>query len=122
MAAVEAWPQWTPTMTSVRYLSGTGVGAVYEVRQPGLPKTQLTISEWIEGKSFTWTANEKPSSTVATHVLEPLDESQTEVILSISMSGPFASLIWFLWGRKIRNFVDTESMSLKNAVEAANSN
>lgn len=117
LSALEEWPQWTPTMTSVRCLSGRGVGAVYEVRQPGLPKSQLTVTEWIDGKSFTWAASEKPSSTIATHTLESVDESHTDVTLTISMTGPMVALVWMLWGRKIRRFVDIEASSLKKIVE-----
>lgn len=118
LSALEEWPQWTPTMTSVRCLSGRGVGAVYEVRQPGLPKSHLTITDWNEGQSFTWVAREKPSSTVADHVLTTIDENHTEATLTISMSGPMVALVWMLWGRKIRRFVDTEAASLKSRVES----
>jgi len=117
LSVLEEWPQWTPTMTSVRLLSGEGVGAVYDVRQPGLPKSKLTVTEWIDGKSFTWAASEKPSSTVAIHALESVDESHTEVTLIISMTGPMVALVWMLWGRKIRRFVDIEASSLKKIVE-----
>lgn len=118
LSALEKWPQWTPTMTSVRRLSGEGVGAVYEVRQPGLPKSHLTISEWNEGHSFTWGATEKPSSMVAEHVLTEINENETEVKLTISMTGPMVALVWKLWGRKIRRFVDVEAQSLKSIVES----
>lgn len=118
LSALEKWPQWTPTMTSVRHMSGSGVGAVYEVRQPGLPKSHLTITDWNEGQSFTWVAREKPSSTVADHVLTTIDENHTEATLTISMSGPMVALVWMLWGRKIRRFVDTEAASLKSRVES----
>lgn len=118
LSALEEWPQWTPTMTSVRRLSGEGTGAVYEVSQPGLPKSQLTVTEWIDGKSFTWAASEKPSSMVAEHVLTGINENHTDVTLTISMTGPMVALVWAIWGRKIRRFVDIEAASLKSRVES----
>lgn len=117
LSALEEWPQWTPTMRSVRHLSGVGVGAEYEVRQPGLPTSRLTITEWNDGHSFTWVSREKPSSTVADHLLVAIDENRTDVRLRIMMTGPIVSLVWALWGRKIQRFVDVEANSLKTIVE-----
>lgn len=116
VANLEAWPSWTPTMTSVRHQSGTGVGATYEVRQPRMPASTLVIDEWIDGTSFTWSSRERAASLSAHHVLADDGRGGTIVTLSIDLSGPLSAIVWLLWGRMIRRYVDTEAAALGVAV------
>ena len=116
MADLESWPTWTPTMTSVRRASGTGVGATYEVRQPRMPASTLVIDEWIDGTSFTWSSRERAASLSAHHVLADDGRGGTIVTLSIDLSGPLSAIVWLLWGRMIRRYVDTEAAALGVAV------
>lgn len=116
MANLEAWPSWTPTMSSVRHRSGTGVGATYEVRQPRMPASTLVIDEWVDGTSFTWSSRERAASLSAHHVLADDGLGRTAVTLSIELSGPLSAIVWLLWGRTIRHYVDTEAAALGVAV------
>lgn len=113
----EKWPQWTPTMTSVKRVSGENLGAKFDVKQPKLPAAQLTIVEWTEGKSFTWSSLKRLANMNAHHTLDEIEGSVTRVSLSVEMTGPLAGIVWSLWGRLIKRYVDTESASLKTAAE-----
>lgn len=118
VSEVEAWPTWTPTMTTVQRLSGSGVGAQYAVKQPHLPKSKLCIDTWNEGDSFSWHSNETATRMDADHKLTELSPNLTRVNLTLVMSGPMIGVVWLIWGRKIRSYVDIEAKSLKAVAES----
>ena len=122
MSDVERWPEWTPTMSSVRRLSGSGteVGASFGVKQPGLRPTVMSVTEFHENESFTWTSTARGLTSTARHRVIPTEGphgSATRVELDFEVDGPTARLVWFLYGRKIRRFVDVEAASLKKVSE-----
>ena len=55
---VESWPEWTPTVTSVRVLDDgpLRLGSRAKISQPRLPETEYVVTELIAGRSFTWVA------------------------------------------------------------------
>lgn len=118
LADVQKWPEWTPTMTSVRALGASGLtpGNKFEVKQPGLAKAVFTVDACVEGTAFAWSTRSAGVSTLADHVLSDTARGGTRVELSIRMSGPGVGLLWMLLGRKVRSFVDTEAESLAAAV------
>ena len=117
LADVQKWPEWTPTMTSVRALGSAGLvqGNTFEVKQPGLAKTVFTVEACEEGTAFAWSTRSAGVSTIADHVLSDTSDGGTRIELSIRMSGPGVGLLWVLLGRKVRSFVDTEAESLAAA-------
>ncbi|MDT7677384.1 MAG: hypothetical protein QOD82_5286 [Pseudonocardiales bacterium] len=56
LADVEHWPDWTPTMTSVRLLTAgpLGPGSAAEIRQPKLPKAVWTVTGFEAGRRWSW--------------------------------------------------------------------
>lgn len=104
-------------MTSVKWVSGVNLGAKFDVKQPKLPSTQLTIVEWTEGKSFTWSSLKRLANMNAHHTLDEIEDSATRVSLWVEMTGPLVGIVWSLWGRLIMRYVDMESASLKAAAE-----
>jgi len=56
LADVEHWPDWCPTMSSVRRLDDGpfGVGSAAEVHQPKLPRTIWRVTEFEPGRRFEW--------------------------------------------------------------------
>lgn len=111
------WPAWTPTMSRVVHVSGSGVGAEYEVKQPGLPATTYVIDSWADGVSFAWSSSGAGNRTTADHVLEEMEQGGTRVTLTIKMSGWSSGLVWPLVRRKVQEFVDLEAASLKARAE-----
>ena len=119
LSNVEAWPSWTPTMTSVKGVDGSALewGAKFEVRQPGLMKATYVVTELKPGKSFTWYNAVMGIYLLANHAVEETSEGKTSVRLSFEMSGLFAFMVWPLVKKKIREFVNLEAESLKAVSE-----
>jgi uncharacterized membrane protein len=72
MSEVEAWPQWTPSVRSIRRLDPgpLRVGARSRIKQPRLPPTTWTVVELVDGQSFTWTAT-GPGMRASAHHRDP---------------------------------------------------
>jgi uncharacterized membrane protein len=111
---VEKWPEWTPTMTSVRRLDNGDlrVGSTAEVRQPNQPPRTWTVTELTPDRSFTWESSGAGLRLSADHVLSGADGA-VEVLLTFTLSGPAGPIASLLAGRTIRRLVDTEGASLK---------
>jgi len=110
-------------MSSVRSLSDRlgMVGAAFEIKQPGLPKSVLVVDEWIEGRSFVWSSTAGGIRTIADHNVTELEPNRSQVTLSFEVHGLLAGLLWAVVGRKIRHYVDTEAKSLKAISEGRQS-
>lgn len=116
---VERWPNWTPTMSRVRRLEGGvfGLGSRAEVEQPKLKTTIWTVSEFVDGRNFTWVARTPGVLLTAAHAVET-HVSGCRVTLSIEVRGWLQGLATLLYGRLISDYVTTESRSLKSHCEA----
>lgn len=115
-----SWPQWTTSMTSVELLDeplGPGVRA--RVVQPRLPPTVWTVTEFVPGESFVWTASSGGVTTVASHTVAPRDESHSRLVLGISQRGPLAPVARLLLGGLMRRYVGLEADGLAAAARAA---
>src|SRR5690349_973004 len=88
MVDVARWPEWTPTVESVEVADGRPLhlGSSAEVRQPRLPRARWTVSELVDGRSFTWEATGPGLRTVARHEVLP-SGAGSEVRLSIEQQG-----------------------------------
>jgi len=53
---VERWPEWAPTVTSVRRLDDEpfAVGSRVRIEQPRIPATEYVVTELEQSRSFTW--------------------------------------------------------------------
>jgi uncharacterized membrane protein len=114
---VEKWPEWTPTMTEI-HLHGDDLrdGSTATVRQPKQPVRTWTVTEVVEGRSFTWTSTGRGLRMSAEHAVAT-EDGRTNVRLTFSLAGPLAPLATLLAGRLIRQAVDTEAASLKKWCE-----
>ena len=116
---VEAWPRWTPSMTSVSR-TATGpltVGETVRVRQPRLPEATWTVTAIDPGSAFTWVSRSPGVVTTGTHVVAPLPTG-SRVALGLEQHGPLAGVVGMLLGRTVRRYVDQEAAGLKARVES----
>ncbi|MGA9748386.1 MAG: SRPBCC family protein [Nocardioides sp.] len=108
---VDRWDDMLPTMQQVTRLDGggpVGVGARFEVRQPGLPKAVYEITEWEPRVGFTWVANAPGVCTTATHELRP-QNGETLLVLGIAWTGALAGLVRLVMGARARRMVEQEA-------------
>jgi uncharacterized membrane protein len=121
LADVEHWPDWTPTMTSVRRLDAGPLGptSAAEIRQPKLPKTVWRVTRFEPGRRFEWAAGGPGVTTRGDHVVEPLDDGRSSVTLEIATVGALAGVVALLLGSLTRRYVSLEASSLKRRCETA---
>jgi hypothetical protein len=108
---VERWGERLPTVTSVTRLGGAGpvgVGDRFAMRQPGLPKAVWEVTEWVEGRRFTWVSTAPGVRSEAAHAVAA-DGDGARLELSLDWTGPLAPVLRLLVGRKAQRYVDTEA-------------
>lgn len=118
---VERWPESTASIASVQR-QDTGPfqrGSRALVRQPRLPATVWTVTEFDPPHGFTWCAYAPAIATVAEHAIVPRSEGGVTVVLSIRRTGLLAPLVDLLYARLTRRYVDMEAEGLKRVCEAA---
>ena len=115
---VERWAERLPTVDSVRSLGSgpTGVGSRFEVRQPGLPKAVWEVTDWQQGRSFTWVSTSPGIHSKAVHAVRDEGEG-SRLDLSLEWAGPLARLLGLLIGRKAQGMVDTEAETFARLAE-----
>lgn len=120
LADVASWPQWTASMNSVHRLDDDPFGLRSRVRitQPGMPALVWTVTEFVEGESFTWVSASLGVTTIGRHLVRPitsLPRGTTEISISIEQSGPLAGLVRALTGRRTRRYLQLEADGLASA-------
>lgn len=115
---VAKWSEWTPTVDEITVHGGGELkpGAVATVRQPKQPARDWTVTELVDGHSFTWTSRSPGLRFAADHIVSTT-EGRTTVELTFSVAGPLAPLASVMAGRWIRSAVNTEAASLKKWCE-----
>lgn len=115
LSNVESWPEWTPTVTSVRRLDDGPLrtGSRAKISQPRLPETEYVVTELTPGRSFTWEAAGPGVLTTARHVVEPLPGGGTRVLLSVSQAGWLGSVIGSLYRGLTERYLANEANGLK---------
>jgi uncharacterized protein YndB with AHSA1/START domain len=117
MIDVERWPEWTPSIAKVvpQDSRPIGVGSRYRVSASGVPGATWRVSEFVEGRSFTW-GTDSGVRVVAGHVIEP-EASGSKVTLSITTRGLFAPLIVRTSRRNMQ--IEAEGLKRRSEVLAA---
>ena len=115
---VERWGDRLPTVAVVRPLGSgpIGVGSKFEVRQPGLPKAVWEVTDWQQGRSFTWVSTSPGLRSTAVHAVHG-DGGASRLDLSLEWSGPLARVLELLIGRKARGMVETEANTFTGLAE-----
>ncbi len=119
---VERMPEWTPSMTSVRIVSGDGfgVGTKAEIRQPRMSPLTWTVDAVTPLRHFRWSTTTGGVVTHGDHWVKPLANGRhVQVEFEISHTGTLARLVGALTMRRTARYVDVELQGLKQASEAA---
>jgi uncharacterized membrane protein len=118
LSDLERWPTWTPTVKEVRRLNGPSfaVGSILRIRQPKLKTLDWHVSEFQEGRLFTWKARSTGISVVARHVIRPSGRGST-VVLAVDQQGWLDPVVNLFFGALSRRYVELEAQSLKRRCE-----
>jgi hypothetical protein len=117
MKDVERWPEWTPTVTTIKRFDAGDfrVGSRLMIKQPKFPPAFWKATK-IEPLGFTWVSSAPGMRVVANHYVEPLGPG-SRVTLSLEFHGFLGP--WF--GRMTRGvnqrYLELEARGLKGRSE-----
>jgi hypothetical protein len=105
----------TESVTRVQRLDDGpfGKGSRARVNQPRLPPAIWTVTEFEDGRSFTWESRTPGIVTTGTHTV-----TGEGVTLALTQKGPTAPLVGLLYGRLTRRYVTMEAQGLKRIAES----
>ena len=117
---IEHWPEWTPTVTSVRPLEAgpLAVGTRAIVRQPKLLPARWRVTEIEEGRRFTWVTGGPGMRVTARHSIEGAANG-SRVTLSIDFAGVLGPIVARLTRGLNTRYLDLEARGLKRRAEAS---
>ncbi len=120
MADIERWPDWTPSIISVKDRTDGpfGTGTTATVRAKGTPESTWTVTEAELARSFTWETTVRGARTIAGHVIQRTPAG-SHVTLSVEIGGFAATLLKPILGRGIRQNLRLEADGLKRQSETA---
>jgi hypothetical protein len=116
---VEKWHEWTGTTDWIERLDDgpLALGRTARVKLKGAPASVWTVTEFTDGRSFTWESSSAGMRSVAWHVVEAKD-GETEVTLGIRMTGLTATLLYPLFRYIAKRNLRLEAAGLKQRCEA----
>ena len=115
---VERWPEWTPTMKSVRRLDEgpLAVGSRARIRQPKLVPAVWQVTELDAQKGFNWVTQNPGLAIKAMHWVEP-GGAGSRVTLSIGLSGRLRRLAAWIYGDLSKRYIAIEAEGLRKRCE-----
>jgi uncharacterized membrane protein len=115
---VERWPEWTPTVTSVRRLDSglLIVGSRARIRQPRLPRADWRVTVLEDGRGFTW-VSASPGVRVTAHHWVEARAGGSRATLSVAFAGLFGSLVGRLTRTLNERYLRLEAEGLKRRSE-----
>jgi uncharacterized membrane protein len=119
MRDVKRWPEWTPTVTSIRLLDPAPltVGSRAIIRQPKLPPAKWRVTELDEPRrSFTWVSWGPGLRVNARHCVEAFGEG-SRATLSLRFSGVLAGLFGYVLRELNWRYLALEAEGLKQRSE-----
>jgi uncharacterized protein YndB with AHSA1/START domain len=118
MTNVEAWPQWTASVTEVERLD-TGrfdIGSRVRIHQPRLPVAVWTVDGLESGRSFTWVTGLPGFRSTARHVVERR-RTGSRVRLEIDQRGLVGELVGRWMAGLTERYLNLEAVGLKRRSE-----
>jgi len=119
LAAVVAWPEWLPTVSSVQPLDGEPlrIGAKYTVRQPKLRPATWVVTQLESPRCFVWEARSPGLLMIAAHTIEDAPTGGSRVALRFCFAGVLGAPIGWLFRSTTERYLAQEVASLKRRVE-----
>jgi uncharacterized membrane protein len=121
LSAVESWPTWLPTVSSVESLDSASIspGSRFRVRQPKLRPAVWTVSELEPPLRFAWQAKSPGMELFADHALERIRPDSTRVHLRFEFRGWLGRLLGAAYGSITQAYLEQEMQALKRVAEKA---
>ena len=115
---VERWPERIPTVEAVERLDAgpLAVGSRTRLHQPRLTAAVWTVTELVDGSSYTWDSSSPGVTVTATHVVEPHPDG-SRLALALRVSGWLSGIGWLMSRSLTKQYVETEATSIKRAAE-----
>jgi uncharacterized membrane protein len=115
---VERWPEWTAMQKIERLDDGPlTLGSTARIEATNSPTSVWTVTEFEEGKSFTWETSARGVKIVGWHRVDPEGDG-SRASMGVRMSGLMATLLSpYLRGIAKRN-VALEAEGLKRRCES----
>ena len=119
LAAVVAWPEWLPTVSSVEPLDdkSLGVGARYTVHQPKLRPATWVVTQLEPQRCFEWQSRSPGLLMIAVHAVEDAPSGGSRVALRFSFAGVLGAPVGWLFRSTTERYLAQEVASLKRRVE-----
>jgi Polyketide cyclase / dehydrase and lipid transport len=119
LSNVVAWPQWLPTVGSVRALDQPSLkmGNRYAVLQPKLRPVIWTVTQLKPPCHFQWQARSPGMLMVADHVIEKQSSTQSLVTLEFSFAGFLGVPIGLIFRSITERYLAQEAAALKANAE-----
>ncbi|SBT36938.1 SRPBCC family protein [Micromonospora auratinigra] len=116
---VERWPEWLPTVTSLRRLDAGPftVGSSARLAQPRLRPAVWRVTELDPPRLFVWESDSPGVHSRGEHRVEALPEGRVRVELVMVQTGPLARPVGLLLGRTVRDYLRQEAAALKRRCE-----
>lgn len=115
---VERWPERIPTVDAVERLDDgpLAVGSRTRLQQPRLSPAVWTVTDLVDGSSYTWESSSPGVTITASHVVEPHPDG-SRLTLALTVSGPLSGVGWLMTRSLTERYVETEAASIKLAAE-----
>jgi len=118
MADTDRWPEWTPSVTSIKRLDAGefAVGSRAVIRQPKFPPALWTVTAIDPGHGFTWVNQAPGIKVIARHVAEPIGAG-SRATLSLRFEGFLAKLLARVTRNITNRYLAMEANGLKARAE-----
>ncbi|MGY1763299.1 SRPBCC family protein [Geodermatophilus sp. SYSU D00779] len=112
---VERWPEWAPTVTSVRRLDdgSLAVGSRVRVEQPRIPPDRVRGDRARAGPLVHLGGHRPGVRTTARHLLGELSTGGTRVTLAVEQAGPVGVVMGRFYRRLTDRYLAAEAEGIK---------
>jgi uncharacterized membrane protein len=118
MSDIERWPEWTPSVKSIKRLDGGPLrqGSRARIRQPRLLPAVWTVTDIEPNRSFSWKTGSPGVWVVARHAVEP-SPGGARATLSLQFGGLLGRPVVWLTRELNNRYLMLEAAGLKHRSE-----